>query len=212
MTTTVPPEANGHTDKAATYHTQRLADGEACLGAALDYLAHGWAVTCCCPPDHAGMARVNPEHSKTCTHWGKAPWHRWKHLQTALATVDEVNGWRRVLPTANVGVALGRGSRLVRVDLEGPQAEVRLVELARGDLPPTLEFTSGRADGTGRGLLYALPAGLALHTTIEGLALGGELRVQAEGAQTVLPPSRHKSGSLYAWLVGHGPNDIAPAP
>src|SRR5262249_49534611 len=42
----------------------------------------------------------------------------------------------------------------------------------------------------------------------------GELRFQAKGAQTVLPPSRHKDGGLYEWLPGRSPDDIplAPAP
>src|SRR5439155_8468526 len=38
-----------------------------------------------------------------------------------------------------------------------------------------------------------------------------ELRFQAKGAQTVLPPSRHPSGTRYAWKPGHGPGEIEPA-
>jgi hypothetical protein len=198
-------------DEASTHHAQRLKDGEECRAAALDYLALGWAVTCCCPPDHAGVGK---KHGKECSSWGKTPTHPWKALQTAPPTADEVKEWFWRNPTGNVGTALGRGSRLVRLDLEGPEAEARLRELSSGDLPPTLEFTSGRADGTGRGLLFAIPEGLELRTAAEGLPLGGELRIQAEGAQTVLPPSRHKSGSRYCWRPGHGPADIdvSPAP
>ena len=32
------------------------------------------------------------------------------------------------------------------------------------------------------------------------------------GSQTVLPPSRHESGTLYTWEPGCSPEDIAPAP
>ena len=45
------------TDSAAADHAQRLADGAACLAAALDYRALGWAVTCCCPPTMPASAR-----------------------------------------------------------------------------------------------------------------------------------------------------------
>jgi putative DNA primase/helicase len=40
------------------------------------------------------------------------------------------------------------------------------------------------------------------------------LRFQAKGAQTVLPPSRHPEGSLYAWVPGHSPweTEAAVAP
>jgi hypothetical protein len=196
-------------DAAAAYQRERLQDGRDCLAAALDYLALGWAVTCCCPPDHAGVGKT---HAKGCTSPGKAPLHIWKPLQQQRPSAEEVKSWWRLWPTANVGMALGRGSCAVRIDLEGPEALTRLQELAQGDLPRTLEFASGRMDGSGRGLLYALPAGLEAKTTSEGLALGGELRLQGEGAQTVLPPSRHKSGGRYVWAAGHGPTDIAMAP
>lgn len=202
-------EGNGRPDAAEVHRLQRLRDGAECLAAALDYLALGWAVLCCCPPDHAGVGK---KHGRECANWGKVPLHPWKSLQTAAPAAEEVKGWWRAWPTANVGCALGRGSRLVRLDIEGPQAEARLLELSGGDMPLTLEFASGRADGTGRGLLFAPPAGLELRTAQEGLALGGELRIQGEGAQTVLPPSRHRSGRRYTWTPGRGPEDIAPAP
>jgi hypothetical protein len=203
------PDVNSQAhDGAGDYWRQRLADGEACHAAAQDYLTLGWSVTWCCPPDHVGVPK---DHAGQCTHPGKAPLHRWKHLQTSLPTRADVDGWFRVWRNGNVGMALGRGSKMVRLDLEGPQAEVRLLELSGGELPQTLEFNSGREDGTGRGLLYAIPTGLEVRTEIQGLALGGELRIQGEGGQTVLPPSRHKSGSLYAWRSGRGPNDIAAA-
>src|SRR5262249_53712485 len=75
----------------------------------------------------------------------------------------------------------------------------------------TLEFTSGREDGTGEGMLYALPEGEEFRTTRAGLDLGGELRLQALGALTVLPPSRHKSGRPYEWKAGRGPDDLGVA-
>ena len=202
---------NARVDEAAAYQAQRLRDGAACHAAALDYLARGLAVTCCCPPGHEG---VSQEHRKRCKSKGKAPLHRWKHLETALPTLAEVEDWWRHNPTANVGMALGRGSRKLRLDIEGPEGEARLRELSKGDLPPTWTFASGREDNTGRGLIFDIPPGLYLKTAIEGLPLGGELRIQGEGGQTVLPPSRHKDGRLYSWLPGCGPDDIevAPAP
>lgn len=201
------PEARSD-DAAGDYYRQRLRDGEACVAAAMGYLALGWSPLCLCPPDHVGVR----EHAKTCKSPGKRPMHDWKYLQTGRPSEEEVRGWWRRWPTANVGVALGRGSRLVRVDLEGPQARDRLRELAGGDLPRTLRFTSGREDGSGEGVLFAVPSGLEVRTTVEGCNLGGELRLQAEGAQTVLPPSRHASGRRYEWLPGCGPEDVAAAP
>jgi hypothetical protein len=197
------------TDTAAAYHRQRLADGEACRLAAFDYLARGWSALSLCGPDHFGIGRT---YGRKCKSPGKAPWGDWAEFQTRLPTAAELGRKWADNPTLNVGMALGRGSRAVRADLEGPQALSRLRELCGGEPPPTPAFASGRADGTGLGLLFSIPPNLELRTRREGLPLGGELRLMGEGSQSVLPPSRHKSGGLYRWLPGHGPGEVALAP
>lgn len=185
----------------------RLQDGRDCLAAALDYLSYGWSVLPICPPDHVGVGK---KHGKDCTSPGKAPVVLWKQFQDTLPTEDELLANWRYNPTLNVGMALGPVSELVRVDVDGPGGEQKLQELSAGDLPDTLEFTSGRANG-GRGLLYRIPEGVNLRTTRETGKEKEELRFQAKGSQTVLPPSRHVSGSRYQWKDGHGPHDIDAA-
>jgi hypothetical protein len=189
---------------------QRLQDGEDCRQAALDYRRRrGWSVLALCPPDHIGVGK---KHAKDCTHPGKVPLWSWKEFQDRLPTEDEINQVWRHHPTANVGMATGPVSGLVRIDVEGPAAAAALQEKSRGDLPPTLQFKSGRADDTGRGWLYAIPPGVKVKTTAEEHGEKQELRFQAKGAQTVLPPSRHKDGGRYTWLPGHGPDEIEAAP
>jgi hypothetical protein len=195
-------------DALADYHRQRLADGAACLQAALDYLARDWPVVALCPPDHVGVARVSEDHARTCKTPGKRPWHRWKEFQGRPPSEAEVREWWRRMPNSNVGVALGR---VLRVDVDGPAGEDRLRQLSGGDLPPTLEFTGDISKGS-RGLLYLAPPGIDLRTTSELPREGEELRLQGRGAQTVLPPSRHRKGMLYAWRPGHSPHEIEPAP
>jgi hypothetical protein len=186
---------------------QRLQDGQACREAALDYLRRGWSVLSLCPPDHVGVGK---NHAERCKSPGKCPWHTWKEYQERLPTEAEVRGWWEQQPNSNVGIALGPVSGLVRVDAEGPDGERQLRELSGGELPDTLQFSSGRKDGTGRGWLYVIPPCVELKTTVKPLVVG-EVRFQAKGAQTVLPPSRHKDGNLYAWCPGHSPDEIEPA-
>jgi hypothetical protein len=196
-------------DAAGDHHRQRLADGAACQAAALDYLKRGWAPLALCPPDHAGVGKA---HAGSCNSPGKAPWGPWKEYQDRLPTEDELRRKWADNATLNVGAALGPVSNLVRVDVDGAAAQATLLELSRGrPLPHTLAFRSGRADGTGRGYLLAVPPGVILKTTPKALAVG-EVRFQARGAQTVLPPSRHKDGGLYEWLSGCGAGEIEPAP
>jgi hypothetical protein len=198
-------------DAAAAYLRQRLADGAACLAAALDYLSLGLSALALCPPDHVGIDRVSKTHRQRCKSPGKVPWPLWAEFEDRLPTGAELRDFWRQMPTSNVGAALGPVSGVVRLDVEGGAAHEQLREVSGGDLPKTWTFRSGRADGTGLGLLYAIPPGVSFMTTPTRFQ-HGELRFQARGAQTVLPPSRHKDGGLYEWLPGLGPRDLPPAP
>src|SRR5262249_5328903 len=120
---------------------------------------------------------------------------------------QEVERWWNRWPKANVGVALGPVSRLIGLDIDGPEGEAKLLELSRGDLPPTLEFITGQ----GRRLLYALPHGHPCRTIPFRAEDGEPLKVLAHGSQTVMPPSMHRSGAEYAWVDGHRPGEIEPA-
>jgi hypothetical protein len=154
-----------------------------------------------CPPDHVGVGR---EHGRQCRRPGKSPLVRWRPYQNALPSEREVRSWWHHWPNANVGMTTGS---VVRLDLEGAAAHQLLRELSHGDLPPTWSFRSGRPDDTGLGVLYWTPPGLHLRTAQTRVA-DGELRFLAHEGVTVLPPSRHWSGSTYAWLPGHGPEDL----
>jgi hypothetical protein len=197
-------ESTAAADAAAQYHNDALADGSACLQAALRYLSFGWSALAVCPRDHVAVGK---KHASECKHPGKAPWGPWKEFQDRLPTEAELQKKWRDNPRLNVGLALGPVSGLIRLDVDGRAGEDELRRRSGGDVPPTLEFTSGN----GRGLLYAIPPGVELRTTVEPLQVSAELRLQGKGAQSVLPPSRHHSGRRYQWVPGHGPDEIEAA-
>ena len=188
---------NSQAGPTQTDYERRLAAGRACLEAALQtYLPAGLSITCCCDPDHVAVGR---KHGKECASPGKAPVHPWKKLQEQLPTAPQVERqWERY-PIGNVGCVLGQASGLVRVDVDGQGGEAALQEWSEGDLPATWEFRSSAA---GRGLLYRWPREQPCQTVTQSSPDGAhvELRLQGNGAQTVLPPSRHPSGTLYTWV------------
>src|SRR5579871_2813999 len=186
----------------------RLQDGNDCLEGALFYLSLGWSPLAICPPDHVGVGR---DHGKTCSSPGKRPLGLWKEFQERLPTEEELRDRWHQNPNANVGIALGAVSGLVRIDIEGEAGEIALQRMSEGDLPGTLESSSGCEVG-GRGLLYAIPPGFRCRTTSEQQGKGSEVRIQATGAQTVLPPSRHASGRRYEWKPGRSPQETKTAP
>jgi putative DNA primase/helicase len=193
-------------DAAADHLEAARQAGAECLAAALDYLRRGWSPLAVCPPDHLSVGK---KHAQYCQSPGKAPWGVWKELQARRATEAELREKWRDNPFLNVGIALGPVSGLVRLDVDGEQGEAMLLQASRGDLPVTPEIISG----AGRGLLYAIPAGVRLRPTHQhGEQIHSGLSLLGEGSQTVMPPSRHKSGRRYRWAERRGPDEIAAAP
>jgi putative DNA primase/helicase len=195
-------------DAAAAHMAEARRAGAECLAAALNYLGRSWSALAVCPPDHVGVGRT---HARDCTSPGKAPWGPWKEYQTRLPTQDELRRKWRDNPLLNVGITLGGVTELIGLDIDEAGGEQLLVRLSKGDVPRTLEFSSGK----GRRLLYRVPAGAELRPTPRpgGLEVeGGELRLLGLGSQTVMPPSRHKSSRRYAWVPGHGPGEVEAAP
>lgn len=186
-------------DVAELAHEEAKQAGKECLEAALHYLSLGWSVLPLCPPDHCGVGK---KHSRECKNPGKVPVVSWKEYQQRLPREQEVRDWWKANPLCNVGVVLGEVSGLISVDVDGAAGEQKLLEFSGGDVPQTLEFStsSGR-----RHLLYRIPKGVVVKTTIfSESSEKSELRFQANGAQTVMPPSRHPSGVRYAWFPGRG--------
>ncbi len=185
--------------------------------AALRYAALGVSVLPCCNPQHFGCGRV---HARGCTSPGKRPYiptkpeearGEWKEFQERRADAAEVAGWYDRDPRLNVGAALGAVSGLIGLDIDALDGEELLAELSQGDLPPTWEFRTGKE--CGRRLLYRLPPGARVITqSFKRAGTAAEiLKVMSDGSQTVMPPSVHPSGAVYAWVPGRGPGEIEPA-
>jgi P4 family phage/plasmid primase-like protien len=193
------------TKQVGDWHEAGLAAGAECKAAALDYLTRGWAAIPCCPPDHIG---VRPEHARACQSHGKAPLVAWKQYQTTPPSERDIDNWWRAWPNANVWVALGPVSGIVRLDVDRGQGEEFLAALSGGEVPDTLEMVTG----DGRGLFYRIPGGFTPAITHQhGTKIHEGLSLLGQGAGTVVPPSRHKSGRRYAWAPGRGPGEIEPA-
>jgi putative DNA primase/helicase len=111
------------------------------------------------------------------------------------------SGWS----DANVGIATGRVSGLIVVDVDGAEGEHVLAEFERehGALPETAMVITGK----GRHLyfLYKSSDGPA----IKNIANGSGLDIRGEGGYVVAAPSIHSSGKRYA-LEGGFPVAIAP--
>ncbi len=157
--------------------------------AALDLLARGWSVV----PIKAGAKR---------------PTVQWEAFQNRLPTREEVEGWFRRWPDANLGIVTGAISGLVVIDVDprhGGDDSLSRLEDQHHALPETVEAITG---GGGRHLYFAHPGG----SIPNKVALAPGIDFRGDGGLVVAPPSRHSSGGRYLWEVSHDPDDLAPAP
>lgn len=162
--------------------------------AALGYATRAWPVLPLCWPTADGRCGCGRGHSDKEV--GKAPLtdHGAKGATLDPETIRE---WWRKWPKANVGVSL-EPARLLVVDLDSPAAKDEA--LTRGLPPsPVVATSEGREHrwfaNPWPGLASATKKGA--HRTIDVKVTG----------YVVAPPSRHRSGSSYEWLI---PPDVEP--
>jgi putative DNA primase/helicase len=104
-----------------------------------------------------------------------------------------VTRWWSQVPDANIGIATGKNSKLVVLDVDGPIGEETLATLAskHGLLPQTWQAKTGK----GRHLYFCYPESVAKVKSVARKKLA--LDVRADGGYVIAPPSRHASGQRY---------------
>ena len=115
------------------------------------------------------------------------------------ATTDEmqVRRWWVKWPDAGIGMPSGVRTGLVVLDVDPRhRGDESLEELVKehGPLPGG---PVARTGGGGRHLYFAHPGGIV--PSVVGFRPG--LDVRADGGYVVLPPSPHKSGTWYSWML-----------
>jgi putative DNA primase/helicase len=176
----------------STSHTHTSASAtdsidNALLDAAVAYAARGWQVF---PLHSIGADGTCTCHDPACTSVGKHP--RTRHgVKDATTDPRTIGRWWRHWPEANVGLATGRVSCLVVIDIDEDEGGRRA---PLEPLPPTLAARTG----DGEHLYFHLPADRVIQSK-GGKTIAPGIHVRGEGGYVVAPPSRHASGRLYAW-------------
>lgn len=170
-----------------------------------EYIAQGWQVFPVYEIAADGRCACGSPPGRSCSP-GKHP-RTPRGLRDATLDPRVAAAWWEKWPTANVGVATGRASNLVVIDLDVKPAlddrpaldgvaELVRLEAAHGALPDTLRSRTGRG---GLHLFFAYPEGVEAIRSSAGAVAPG-IDVRAEGGYVVVPPSNHESGAHYVWL------------
>jgi hypothetical protein len=116
-----------------------------------------------------------------------------KGVNAATTDAAQVRCWWRDYPNANIGLATGRASGLIVLDVDGEDGRRSLAAMQK--LPHTLTARTGRVGG-GMHQYFACDGHNIRNSTGR---LGTGLDVRGAGGYVILPPSLHKSGATYEW-------------
>ncbi len=171
------------------------------IDAALAAVRRGWAVFPVYPPLDEGRCVCG---DPACEHPGKHPNGLLvpHGVKDATVMTPVVKHWFGQAPQSNIGVATGKISGVVVLDLDprhGGMESIRRLATEHGELPVTPTVRTGG----GWHYYFRCPSAGVKSVTI---APGVEIR--GDGASAVLPPSVHASGKLYAWVPGRSPDDV----
>jgi len=181
------------------------------IEAALTYADFGWHVFplhsliggkwCSCGKPKCHERRGQGKHPRT---------EGWQEIATTDPTEIE-RMWHK-WPDANIGIAAGKRSGIVVIDLDAEYnglEDWNMLVRANAPLPPTPVSNTG---GGGHHVILAHP-GPEVRNRGHQSGLGGHsgIHVRADGGLIVAPPSVSVKGT-YSWADGGSPLTVAPAP
>ena len=161
---------------------------------ALQYADEGFAVF---PLHSISAGQCTCKAKKDCSSPGKHPHWGEKTLRRGVkdATVDpkQIKAWWKHWPNANIGIATGRISGVVVIDIDGPDGEKSLKKLQRQceKLPKTLRAQTGKGAH-----LFFRSGG---HEYKNRTAIYPGIDIRGDGGYVVAPPSAHIAGKRYRW-------------
>jgi len=170
---------------------RNIAGNASLLDSALGYAARGWSVL----PLHAiveGRCTCN----RSCRSPGKHPRTR-SGLKDATSDPAKINQWWVKWPDANIGIATGKQSNLVVLDVDpdhGGKASLDDLTASYSEFETLSQVTGGN----GWHYFFEYPESLEAVKNSAG-KIGKGLDIRADGGYVVAPPSTHLSGNPYQW-------------
>lgn len=134
----------------------------------------------------------------------KTPIVKWADMATSDETM--IVGWWDNNPDANIGIACGRRSGVIVLDVDsGHGGYESIAELREkyGEIPETAVVKTG----SGGEHIYFKHPGVEIRNSAGKLGRG--LDIRGDGGYVVAPPSVHPNGNRYEWVVR--PRDVGLA-
>jgi hypothetical protein len=133
---------------------------------------------------------------QSCPTPGKHPRTR-NGFDAASTDLVQIEAWWTKSPNANIGIATGRGSNLVVIDVDERHDGLATLEALQEEIGETLPPTLTAASGNGLHYYYRAPE-QRLRSVAS--ALGAGIDIRAERGCVVAPPSLHANGRRYEFV------------
>lgn len=137
----------------------------------------------------------------------KTPIVKWADVATCDTKM--LNGWFDNYPDSNIGIACGRRSGIIALDIDAAHGGYEsLTELISqyGALPQTPVSKTGNG---GEHILFKHP-GVEIRNSAGKLGKG--IDVRGDGGYIVAPPSIHPNGNVYEWMIRPSEVELADMP
>jgi KaiC/GvpD/RAD55 family RecA-like ATPase len=138
----------------------------------------------------------------------KTPVVKWADVATAEKNM--LIGWWDVNPAANIGIACGKRSGIVVLDVDkdkGGYESLAELQTRYGKLPETPVCRTGSG---GEHIYFNYPDNATIRNSAGKLGPG--LDIRGDGGYVVAPPSIHPNGNRYEWVVLPTKVEFAPMP
>lgn len=147
----------------------------------------------------------------SCSSPGKHPIPR-NGLKSATSDLAQVQQWWTQNPQANIGLATGKVSGLVVIDIDprnGGDESFFDLEKQYQAFPRTKEVLTG---GGGQHLYFSYPLSVSVSCKVGKADPFRGIDIKGDGGYVLVPPSLHVSGKHYEWEVASYEQELAELP
>jgi len=126
---------------------------------------------------------------------GKRSKVKWEKFQKERPTEDQIKGWWKKWPKANIGIITGSISDIIVMDIDSQKGREEYIA-AFSELHNTISQTSGKPGAIH--LLFKHPQDKE-YANMAGIYK--DVDVRADGGYIVAAPSIHENGTQYKWNI-----------
>ncbi|MDR8394452.1 phage/plasmid primase, P4 family [Aliifodinibius sp. S!AR15-10] len=161
----------------------------------------------CIVPMHHPKEKGACSCGNDCGSIGKHPRIRgWP--KKASRDPTQIRQWWRRWPDANIGIACGKDSNLVVLDMDPRHGGEQALDELEDKIGVFTQTTTVSTGGGGSHFYFRYPGEKQMKNSVG--VLGEGLDIRTDGGLVVAPGSLHQSGNYYNWLIGL--EEIEPFP